>query len=164
MNMKLTRLTNDILQVALFQMPDAIAQVNSETVNGTVEFYDYFNGTLMLYELMNLSQNTGGIFGFHVHEGKSCLNDTAVPYEKTGAHLNPDNQNHPYHLGDLPPVFANDGYAWGLIYIDKFQVKDINQHTLVLHEQADDLHSQPSGHSGTKIACGEIYMISKEVK
>ena len=164
MDMKPARMTNDILQRALFEIPDGIAQIYSNTVYGTVEFFDYLKGTLILYELMNLPQKTGGIFGFHIHEGNSCLNDTAVPYEKTGEHFNPANQVHPYHLGDLPPVFANNGYAWGLIYIDKFQVKDINHHTLVLHEHVDDLHSQPSGNSGTKIACGEIRIFSKEVQ
>lgn len=157
MYLKQTRMTNDILEMVLYQKSDAIAKIQSDTVYGMVEFYDYCNGTLMLYEIMNLPQNqTGGIFGFHIHEGNTCLNDTNVPYEKTGGHLNPKNQSHPYHLGDLPPLFAVKGYAWGLIYIDKFQVKDIIDHTLVIHEHSDDLVSQPAGNSGKKIACGEI--------
>lgn len=158
---KSVRKTNQILQTALFQLPKAIAQIDSRTITGIVEFYDYSQGTLMLYELMDLPQSEG-FFGFHIHVGNSCINDTDILYEKTGGHLNPTNQQHPYHLGDLPPIFANKGYAWGLVYIDKFQVKDIVNHTIVIHEHADDLHSQPSGNSGTKIACGEIRYFSKE--
>lgn len=155
---KSMEMTNSILQTILFQVPDAIAQISLENGYGMVEFYNYLQGTLMLYEISGLPQKKSeGVFGFHIHEGKTCLNDTAIPYEKTGGHLNPTGQLHPYHLGDLPPIFADKGYTWGLIYIDKFQVKDIINHTLVIHEHADDMHSQPAGNSGTKIACGEIH-------
>ena len=37
---------------------------------------------------------------------------------------------------------------------------DIIDRTIVIHDQADDFHSQPAGNSGEKIACGEIKRFS----
>ena len=48
-----------------------------------------------------------------------------------------------------------------MIYIDKFKPQDIVNRTLVIHEHPDDFHTQPSGYSGGKIACGEIKFFSK---
>ena len=41
-------------------------------------------------------------------------------------------------------------------YTDRFEPEDIIGHTVVIHSQADDFRSQPSGDSGEKIACGII--------
>ncbi len=59
-------------------------------------------------------------------------------------------------MGDLPPLFATKGTAWAIIYIDKLRPEDMVGRTVVIHEHADDFHSQPAGNSGNKIACGEI--------
>jgi len=48
-----------------------------------------------------------------------------------------------------------------MIYIDKFKPDEIIGRTIVIHEHADDFHSQTSGNSGNKIACGEIKKFRK---
>ena len=41
------------------------------------------------------------------------------------------------------------------IYISFFP-EDVIGKTVVIHDRPDDFHTQPSGASGEKIACGEI--------
>lgn len=156
MEIKPTRTTTNILTQVINEKPIAFAYMMGERISGTVCFYSYQKGTIMIYELDGLPKNEEGIFGFHIHEGKTCLNNTKVAYEKTGGHYNPGQKEHPLHLGDLPPLFAQQGKAWGMVYIDKFKPKDIIGRTIVIHNQPDDFHGQPAGNSGTKIACGEI--------
>ncbi len=160
MEIKPTRTTTNILTLVINEKPTAFAYMMGEGIAGTVCFYPYKKGTVLIYEINGLPRDLGGIFGFHIHEGQSCQNDTAIPFEKTKGHFNPTNQKHPFHLGDLPPLFANEGIAWGMVYIDKFKPSDIIDRTIVIHDQADDFHSQPAGNSGEKIACGEIKRFS----
>ena len=65
-------------------------------------------------------------------------------------------EEHPKHAGDLPPLLANDGVAWSAVYTDRFYPEEVIGRTVVIHGMGDDFHSQPSGNSGVKIACGEI--------
>ena len=149
-------MTTNILTTIINEKPQAFAYIMGETVCGTICFYAYKKGIIMIYEIEGLPQNQNGFYGFHIHEGKTCINDTSIAYEKTKGHLNPTSQQHPNHLGDLPPLFATKGKAWGMVYIDKLKINDIVDRTIVIHENDDDFHSQPAGNSGNKIACGEI--------
>lgn len=42
------------------------------------------------------------------------------------------------------------------VLIDKFNITDIIGKVVIIHDLPDDFLSQPSGNSGTKIACGKI--------
>ena len=42
------------------------------------------------------------------------------------------------------------------ILINKFKIKDILGKVVIIHDSPNDFTSQPSGNSGTKIACGKI--------
>lgn len=153
-------MTQEILDVIENGNPNAYAIIEGiNNIQGTASFYEFDQGILLLYELHNLPRArrcNGGIFGFHIHEGGSCSGSVAEAFSGTGNHLNTNNCNHPYHLGDLPPVFASNSTAWSLVYIDKLQISDIINRTLVLHRRPDDFVTQPSGNSGNKIACGKI--------
>lgn len=48
------------------------------------------------------------------------------------------------------------GGAYLVVRMDRFSVRDILGWTVVIHSGPDGFNSQPSGHSGTKIACGII--------
>ena len=160
MEIRPTKTTTQILTMVINDHPNAYSYIMGEEIWGTVCFYNYQSGVIMIYEINGLpksKRDEGGIFGFHIHEGETCQNDTSIPYEKTKGHFNPDNAKHPYHLGDLPPLFATNGKAWGMLDIDKLKIRDIIDKTIVIHEHPDDFHTQPAGHSGMKIACGEIH-------
>lgn len=42
------------------------------------------------------------------------------------------------------------------VLINKFKIKDILGKVIIIHDSPDDFTTQPSGNSGTKIACGKI--------
>ncbi len=152
MKIKPTKLTTDILMTIINEKPCAYAMISGENgIMGTICFYPCLKGSVLIYEIDHLPHSQtcqGGIFAFHIHEGSSC--------QDSQGHYNPQNCEHPHHLGDLPSLFATDGKAWAIVYIDKFKPEDVIGRTIIIHEHEDDFHSQPSGNSGSKIACGEI--------
>lgn len=161
MKIKPTSMTSHILATIINHKPRAFAYIQGKEINGTICFYEYNHHTVMIYEIHGLPPT--GFFGFHIHEGNTCINDTAIPYEKTYGHYNPTHQEHPHHLGDLPPLFALHSTAWSIVYIDKFTPQDIIGRTIVIHEKPDDFHTQPSGNSMAKIACGVIQPFHHEI-
>ncbi|MBS6196096.1 MAG: superoxide dismutase family protein [Clostridiales bacterium] len=145
-------------------VPEAYAHLkgnqNYPALRGNVYFYPIWEGTLVAADFQNLPSDEEAcqyeILGFHIHEGSQCLPEGTDPFGKTKAHFNPHGCEHPYHAGDLPPIFANHGRAFSIFYMDRFYPDEIAGRTLVLHKMSDDFHTQPSGNSGEKIGCGEI--------
>lgn len=129
-------------------------------INGTVTFKETKQGVLLTAKINGLPKtqgNCGGkFFGFHIHSGSSCTGNAQDEFANSGAHYNPNDCPHPYHAGDLPPLFSNNGYAYMTVITNNFKVKDIIGKTVIIHESPDDFTSQPSGNSGKKIACGKI--------
>lgn len=129
-------------------------------VNGIVTFRETKNGVILTAKVNNLPQSkdkcTGRFFGFHIHEGNSCSGNSSDEFANSKSHLNSTNCPHPFHIGDLPPLVENNGYCYIRVLINKFKIKDILGKTIIIHDSADDLTSQPSGNSGNKIACGII--------
>lgn len=122
---------------------------------GTVRFRQMKRGVLVTAEVFNLPTGDG-FFGFHIHEGNPCTNDSEHPFESAGGHYNPQNREHPYHAGDLPPLLSADGYAYLSVLTDRFTVGEIIGRTVVVHLDRDDFTTQPAGDSGVRIACGVI--------
>ena len=59
-----------------------------------------------------------------------------------------------------PPILSlSDGVALMAVYTDRFQPSDVIDRSVILHSMPDDLHSQPAGNSGARIACGVIQKI-----
>lgn len=134
-------------------------------LNGTVSFYDVNNGTLVEAEIFNLppdkppsqGEQPIGPFGFHLHDGFTCgMPDMADPFSAAMGHYNPGSQQHPYHAGDFPVLFGNNGYAFMIFYTNRFRPSDVIGRAVVIHQNPDDFRSQPAGNSGKRIACGII--------
>lgn len=129
-------------------------------VSGTVRFFETTAGVLVYAEIRGLPDMRGdcrgNIFGFHIHEGKECSGTTSDPFADTGSHYNPHNCLHPWHAGDMPPLFGANGLALSVFLTDRFNCREIIGKTVVIHAMPDDLTTQPSGGSGAKIACGVI--------
>lgn len=124
-------------------------------LKGTVRFFQTNAGVIVLADINGLPEQDacGGVFGFHIHEGMGCGGDD---FAETLGHYNPGNCAHPYHAGDLPPLFSNQGNAWMLFLTDRFRLEEILGRTVVIHARPDDFMTQPAGNSGSKIACGVI--------
>lgn len=139
-------------------LPTAIACVKGgKGLSGTVKFFPRRDGTLLVAEISGLPEGSDkGFFAFHIHEGDSCCGEG---FPETGGHFNPKGAAHPGHAGDLPPLLSCNGYAYSAVFTDRFCVRDVIGRTVVIHQGADDFHTQPAGNSGEKIACGVIKCI-----
>ena len=129
-------------------------------INGVVYFKETKNGTLITVKINGLPTSKdnciGRFFGFHIHEGTSCSGNKDDEFSNAKSHYNPTNCPHPFHIGDLPPIIENNGYAYMNVLVNKIKIKDIIGKVIIIHDMPDDFTSQPSGNSGTKIACGKI--------
>ena len=127
---------------------------------GIVTFRETKNGVVLTAKINNLPHSKdkckGRFFGFHIHEGTSCTGNINDEFANAKTHLNPSGCSHPFHIGDLPPLIENNGYAYMTVLINKFKIKDIIGKVIIIHDSPDDFTTQPSGNSGTKIACGKI--------
>ncbi len=128
-------------------------------LHGTVRFRQLRQGVLVSAEIFDLPTEgfpAFGIFGFHIHEGDSCTGTATDPFSEAGGHYNPTGAPHPFHAGDLPPLFGNHGFAYMQVLTDRFQLSDIVGRTVIIHAQPDDFTSQPAGNAGMRIGCGVI--------
>lgn len=148
----------------LNQQPSASAQISGSksysNISGCVNFYQVKEGVLLVAEITGLPCGTQlcgpSVFGFHIHEGSSCSGTDEAPFANAGTHYNPKNCAHPEHAGDLPPLFGNQGYAFLVVFTNRFMVQEVIGRTIIIHASPDDFTTQPSGNSGEMIACGQI--------
>ncbi len=97
------------------------------------------------------------IFALHIHSGDSCSGNESDPFADAGIHYDPEDCPHPYHAGDLPPLFGAGGQAYSVCLTDRFTVEEVVGKTVILHSSPDDFTSQPAGNAGSRIACGRIH-------
>lgn len=129
-------------------------------IDGYVYFKETKQGVIVTAKINGLPKSndkcTGNFLGFHIHEGTSCTGIINDEFANAKSHFNPTNCSHPFHVGDLPPLIENNGFAYMSVLINKFKIKDIIGKVIVIHDMPDDFTSQPNGNSGKKIACGKI--------
>lgn len=155
---------NDSLCRVLTRRADGFAQIRGSAaypdIRGTVLFYAVRGGVLVRAEVTGLPRGAGTcaspIFAFHIHGGGECSGNADDPFADAGTHYNPENCPHPYHAGDLPPLFGADGNALSVFLTDRFGMDEIFGKTVIIHAKPDDFTTQPSGNAGEKIACGVI--------
>jgi len=152
----------DTLEV-LQRRADAMALVRGgkgyEPLTGFVQFYQTQHGVLVAAEFEGLPTGEGcsaPMFAFHIHEKGDCQPMGEDMFGMTGGHYNPAGCGHPYHAGDMPPLFGAGGRAILLFLSDRFTVQEILGRAVVVHRQPDDFITQPAGNAGEKIACGVI--------
>ena len=140
----------------------AIAKIKGSSkfpkINGIVKFKQLDKGVLVSAEIFNLPYEKckNEIYGFHIHQGESCTGNEKDEFADVGTHFSNNDCVHPYHSGDMPPIFGNNGYAYMSFFTNRFNISDIVGKTVIIHANMDDLNTQPSGNSGEKIACGKI--------
>jgi len=107
-----------------------------------------------------------GVHGVHLHLVGSC---DAPDFQSAGAHLNPEGHQHGTenpagsHLGDLPNVTigrAGAGTVSATLAGSRDAVLarlfDADGTAVVVHASPDDYRTDPSGNSGSRIACGVL--------
>jgi superoxide dismutase, Cu-Zn family len=143
--------------------PAASTQPKWGKPTGTVTFTQAGDDKVKVaYDLKGL---TPGTHGFHIHE-KGDL--SAADFSSAGPHFNPTKHKHAgpetkeRHAGDLGNVEADtSGNAKGTVTAEGLSIgsgaaNDIIGRSIVVHEKADDLKSDPSGNSGARVAAGVI--------
>lgn len=117
-------------------------------------------------DVMGLSE---GDHGIHFHETGDC--DASTAFESAGAHFNPASHQHGLenpegaHAGDLPNVTASaDGSVQfeltsemiSLMEGEEGYVFDDDGTALIIHAEADDQMTDPSGNSGDRVLCAVL--------
>jgi Cu-Zn family superoxide dismutase len=143
----------------------AIANVTGEGIEGQLTLTGEADAVHVTGQLTGLPPDSE--HGFHVHDTGDC---SAFATGSAGSHFNPDQNPHAgpdapvHHAGDLPNQRAD---ATGTLAVDvripgvglaTRDDHDVLGRALVVHEGADDYSTQPSGGSGTPVACGVIEM------
>ena len=102
--------------------------------------------------------------GFHIHEAGDCSSGDGMSAK---GHFNPHGKPHgnpssaERHAGDLPSLkVGKDGRAKIDVTVDGISIGkgpgDIVGRGLIIHAQADDYKTQPTGNAGARVACGVI--------
>ena len=126
-------------------------------VTGTVTFTKLTEGVKVVADVAGL---TPGKHGFHVHEYGDC---SAPDAASAGSHFNPTKDPHAghdaaqRHMGDLGNIEADASGKARLELTDKkIKLDAILGKSVIVHEKADDLKTQPTGDAGGRVACGVI--------
>ena len=159
-------------QLLTGRSPDGVAVVKGGPehpgLQGRVWFWQSSTGTVVSpwVEGLPVGENGPcgeGVFALHLHEGGACTGTEEKPFADAEGHYNPDGCEHPFHRGDLPPLFADRrGKAWYAVLSDRFTVEEVLGRTVITHARQDDFTTQPSGNAGEMIACGVIRKYTRE--
>ena len=147
-----------------YKRPMAVARITGSDeypdISGYVRFYQTEYGVFVIAQIRGLPDSKDAcaspIFAFHIHGGEECQGNVSDPFAEAGTHYNPHDCPHPYHAGDMPSLFGANGMAFSAFLTGRFTLKEILGKTVIIHSNVDNFTSQPSGNSGTKIACGKI--------
>ena len=105
-----------------------------------------------------------GGHGFHIHEKGDCSSGDGM---SAGGHFNPTGKPHgnpdvpDHHSGDIPMLDA-DAAGNASLSMDLGAMSlgsgatDIVGKAVIVHKDADDYTTQPTGNSGARVACGVI--------
>ena len=170
------RITAAVLAFSLFALPALAKSKGGVTVPlktssgqdaGTASFSSAKgNGITIRLKLKNLPP---GDHAVHIHEHAVC---DAPDFKTAGGHFNPAEKKHGienpmgHHNGDLPRnvTVGSDGTAAATFKVDYLSLDPTASDSLfanggtsiMVHEKADDMKTDPTGNAGNRIACGVI--------
>jgi superoxide dismutase, Cu-Zn family len=138
-----------------------LAPTAGNTAAGTVTFTQQGDKITVSAKVTGLAP---GGHGFHVHEKGDCSAPDAM---SAGGHFNPTGMHHghpdsaDHHGGDMPMLQADaSGNATLTTDLKGLTIgsgtTDILGKSVIVHKDADDYKTQPTGNSGARVACGVI--------
>lgn len=143
---------------------EAVAQLQAtqgSSVQGQVRFSTQKDGSVRVRgQVQGLAPNSE--HGFHVHEKGDC---SAPDGTSAGGHFNPGNTAHGHmgagHAGDLYSLRADANgtatfdYSTRSITVGHGATNVVGRGVIV-HKDADDFVTQPTGNAGARLACGVV--------
>jgi Cu-Zn family superoxide dismutase len=170
------RLTAAALAVSLFALPALAKPKGAVTVPlktstgkdaGSASFAPGKDNKVTIHiKLKNLPP---GEHAVHVHEHAAC---DAPDFKTAGGHFNPASKKHGidnpegHHNGDLPQnvTVASNGTGSATFNVDYLSLDPSASDSIfasggtsiMVHEKADDMKTDPTGNAGGRIACGVI--------
>jgi Cu-Zn family superoxide dismutase len=140
-----------------------LAATEGNTASGALAFMAVDGGVHISGQVSGLAPARR--HGLHVHETGDC---SAPDASSAGGHFNPHDAAHgrvgdpPHHVGDSDNLAAD---AQGVARVDNRLAgatlgdgapTDIVGKAVIVHADADDYTTQPTGNAGARLACGII--------
>lgn len=134
---------------------------SKEKIKGSVEFVPVDGQMKIRVKVEGLKP---GAHGFHIHDKGDC---SSADFNSAGPHFNPENVPHgapgvaPQHAGDLGNLIADKSGKADVeisamnLSLGESPFKIIGK-AVIIHQDKDDLKTQPTGNAGKRIACGVI--------
>jgi Cu-Zn family superoxide dismutase len=132
---------------------------------GTATFKESKDGKQLTISL-SLKNIPFGDHAVHIHANPVC---DAPDFKGAGGHFNPDGKQHGmdnplgHHNGDLPKNISigEDHRGELTVKVDYLTLaagapNSVLGHSIMVHEKADDMKTDPTGNAGNRIACGVI--------
>ena len=170
------RLTAAALAVSLFALPALAKPKGAVTVPlktstgkdaGSASFAPGKDNKVTIH--ITLKNLPPGEHAVHVHEHAAC---DAPDFKTAGGHFNPASKKHGidnpegHHNGDLPQnvTVASNGTGSATFNVDYLSLDPSASDSIfasggtsiMVHEKADDMKTDPTGNAGGRIACGVI--------
>ncbi|MBF7090812.1 superoxide dismutase family protein [Flavobacterium sp. ALJ2] len=141
----------------------ALEAKSNSSVSGTATFVEKKGEVTFVAKISGLKP---GVHAIHIHEKSDC---SAADGSSAGGHWNPTFKKHgkwgvgEYHKGDIGN-FTADEKGNGTITLTTNEwcigcgdvTKDILGKGLIVHQDADDFTTQPTGNAGGRVACSAI--------
>lgn len=132
---------------------------------GTATFKEAKDGKTLAVSL-KLKNIPFGEHAVHIHANPAC---DAPDFKGAGGHFNPDAKQHGidnpmgHHNGDLPKnISIGENHVGEINFkVDYLSLtpgaaNSVLGHSIMVHEKADDMKTDPTGNAGNRIACGVI--------
>ena len=141
-----------------------IGSTNDSGLTGMAVFTQDGDQITFIIEVQNVSP---GLHAVHIHEKGDC---SAPDGTSAGGHWNPTDVAHgkwgegEFHLGDIGNMtVGEDGTGTMTLTTDLWEIGtgsdiDVVGKGIIVHADADDFVSQPSGNAGARIGCGVIVL------
>lgn len=153
---------SDAVQDTVEMAHAELMPTEGHNVSGTVHLTETPGGVRVVATITGLGE---GAHGFHVHEHGDC---SAPDASSAGDHFAGSGQRHgaptdpesERHAGDLGNLEADASGTANYERVDNVMSlrgpHSVVGKAVVVHENPDDLESQPSGNAGARVACGVI--------
>jgi superoxide dismutase, Cu-Zn family len=132
---------------------------------GTATFKEDKSGKELSIAL-KLKDLPPGPHAVHIHQNAVC---DAPDFKGAGGHFNPDGKQHGtmnpmgHHNGDLPQNIdvgenhmGQASFKVSYLTLAAGAPNSILGHSIMVHEKADDMKTDPTGNAGNRIACAVI--------